>query len=548
MTSVSFATHEVLNQSPPFVDVDLFALDPPLADAVAANGGVLAKQELMEFGQHWGSAAMAERGRLANENTPKLRAFDSKGNRRDEVEFHPAYHELMARSAHAGLHNSTWTADGRPSGAPSEVVRAAKFYMAAQVETGHLCPITMTRASVAALAAQPDLLAKTMPVIGSRAYDPTFAPWPTKRGMTLGMGMTEKQGGTDVRSNMTRAVREGEAYRITGHKWFMSAPMCDAFLVLAQADEGLSCFFMPRFLPDGTVNAIEFQRLKEKLGNRSNASSEVEFLGAWATRVGEEGKGIRTIIQMVQLTRQDCAIASAGLMRSGLAHALFHARHRSVFQKHLADQPLMQAVLSDMALHVEASIALVMRLCRSFDRAPLDQGEAAYMRLLTPAIKYWVCKSAPGFLYEAMECLGGNGYVEEGILARHYRESPVNAIWEGSGNVMCLDVLRALSREPEAAASILADLARGTAGLPHAAEAAAFISTAFRQSDSERTARLAVEKLALLAAAAALNEVSPSQAELFAPTRLAGSHASMYGAVDLGRDDTARLLDRALPA
>jgi putative acyl-CoA dehydrogenase len=428
------------------------------------------------------------------------------------------------------------------------VVRAAKFYMAAQVETGHLCPITMTRASVAALAAQPDLLAKTMPVIGSRAYDPTFAPWPTKRGMTLGMGMTEKQGGTDVRSNMTRATREADAYRITGHKWFMSAPMCDAFLVLAQADEGLSCFFMPRFLPDGTVNAIEFQRLKEKLGNRSNASSEVEFRGAWGTRVGEEGKGIRTIIQMVQLTRQDCAIASAGLMRSGLAHALFHTRNRSVFRKHLADQPLMQAVLSDMALHVEASIALVMRLCRSFDRAPHDQGEAAYMRLLTPAIKYWVCKSAPGFLYEAMECLGGNGYVEEGILARHYRESPVNAIWEGSGNVMCLDVLRALSREPEAAASILADLARETAGLPHASEAAASIGTTFRQSDSERTARLAVEKLALLAAAAALNQVSPSQAELFARTRLAGSRASMYGAVDLGRDDITRLLDRALPS
>ena len=548
MTSVSFATHEVFNQSPPFVDVDLFSLDAPLVDAVAANGGASAKQELMEFGQHWGSAAMAERGRLANENTPKLRTFDSKGNRRDEVEFHPAYHELMARSAHAGLHNSTWTGDGRPAGAASEVVRAAKFYMAAGVETGHLCPITMTRASVAALAVQPDLLAKTMPVIGTRAYDPTFAPWPTKRGMTLGMGMTEKQGGTDVRSNMTRATRDGEAYRITGHKWFMSAPMCDAFLVLAQADEGLTCFFMPRFLPDGTVNAIEFQRLKDKLGNRSNASSEVEFLDAYATRVGEEGKGIRTIIQMVQLTRQDCAIASAGLMRSGLAHALHHARHRSVFQKHLADQPLMQAVLSDMALHVEASIALVMRLCRSFDRAPHDSSEAAYMRLLTPAIKYWVCKSAPGFLYEAMECLGGNGYVEEGILARHYRESPVNAIWEGSGNVMCLDVLRALSREPDAAASILADLARDTAGLPHAAEAAAFIGKAFHQSDSERTARLAVEKLALLSAAAALNQVSPDQAELFASTRLAGNSASMYGAVDLARDDMLRLLDRALPS
>ena len=374
MTQPSFATHEVLNQSPPFEDVDLFALDRPLLDAVASNGGAAAEKELSEFGQHWGSAAMAERGRLANENTPKLRTFDSKGNRRDQVEFHPAYHELMARSAHAGLHNSTWTADGRPAGGAAEVVRAAKFYMAAGVETGHLCPITMTRASVAALSVQPDLLAKAMPVIATRAYDPTFAPWPTKRGMTLGMGMTEKQGGTDVRTNTTRAERCGDAYRITGHKWFMSAPMCDAFLVLAQADAGLTCFFMPRFEPDGSVNAIQFQRLKEKLGNRSNASSEVEFKGAYGERVGDEGKGIRTIIQMVQLTRQDCAIASAGLMRSGLAHALHHARHRSVFQKHLADQPLMEAVLSDMALHVEASIALVMRLCRAFDRAPHDPG------------------------------------------------------------------------------------------------------------------------------------------------------------------------------
>jgi putative acyl-CoA dehydrogenase len=543
----TFATHEVLNQSPPFVDVDLFTIDRPLAEAVAANGGTPAQKELSEFGQHWGSAAMAERARLANENTPKLRTFDSKGNRRDEVEFHPAYHELMARSAHAGIHNSTWTAEGTPAGGAAEVVRAAKFYMAAGVETGHLCPITMTRASVAALSAEPDLLAKAMPVIATRAYDPTFAPWPTKRGMTLGMGMTEKQGGTDVRSNMTRAMRDSDAYRIIGHKWFMSAPMCDAFLVLAQADEGLTCFFMPRFKPDGSVNAIQFQRLKDKLGNRSNASSEVEFVGAYATRVGEEGKGIRTIIQMVQLTRQDCAIASAGLMRSGLAHALHHARYRSVFQKHLADQPLMQAVLSDMALHVEASIALVMRLCRSFDRAPQDQREAAYMRLLTPAIKYWVCKSAPGFLYEAMECLGGNGYVEEGILARHYRESPVNAIWEGSGNVMCLDVLRVLSREVEAAASILQDLAKETAGLPGAGDTATFLGTAFLRPDSERVARLAVERLALLAASAALNQISPRHAELFARTRLAGNHASMYGAIDLPRDDVAGLLDRALP-
>src|ERR1700730_15443532 len=547
MTLVSSATHEVLNQSPPFENVDLFALDQPLAETVAANGGAAAQAELSEFGKHWGSAAMAERGRIANENTPKLRIFDSRGNRRDEVEFHPAYHELMARSAHAGVHNSTWNAQGKPAGGAAEVVRAAKFYIAAQVETGHLCPITMTRASVAALAVQPDLLAKAMPVIATRAYDPGFAPWWTKRGITLGMGMTEKQGGTDVRSNMTRATRDGNAYRITGHKWFMSAPMCDAFLVLAQADGGLTCFFMPRFRPDGSVNAIQFQRLKDKLGNRSNASSEVEFTGAYATRVGDEGKGIPTIIQMVQLTRQDCAIASAGLMRSGLAHALHHARHRSVFQKHLADQPLMQMVLSDMALHVDATIALVMRLCRSFDQAPHEPGEAAYMRLLTPAIKYWVCKSAPGFLYEAMECLGGNGYVEEGILARHFRESPVNAIWEGSGNVMCLDVLRALSREAQAASAVLQDLVEETAGLPGAADAAASIGKAFRRSDSERVAPLPGEELALLAAAAALNKVSPRHAELFAATRLAGNHASMYGAVDLAGDDIRGLLERALP-
>ncbi|AMA58611.1 acyl-CoA dehydrogenase family protein [Bradyrhizobium sp. CCGE-LA001] len=547
MTQPSFATHEVLNQSPPFEDVDLFAVDRPLIEAVKANGGASAERELSEFGKQWGSAAMADRGRVANENAPKLRSFDAKGNRRDQVEFHPAYHELMAHSAHAGVHNSTWTADGKPAGDAAEVIRAAKFYMAAQVETGHLCPITMTRASVAALAMQPDLLARVMPVLSTRSYDPSFAPWWDKRGMTLGMGMTEKQGGTDVRANMTRAVRDGHAYRITGHKWFMSAPMCDAFLVLAQAEGGLTCFFMPRFAPDGSVNAIQFQRLKDKLGNRSNASSEVEFVGAYAEAVGEEGKGIRTIIQMVQLTRQDCAIASVGLMRSGLAHALHHARHRSVFQKHLADQPLMQAVLSDMALHVEASTALVMRLCRAFDRTAQDAAEAAYMRLLTPAIKYWTCKSAPPFLYEAMECLGGNGYVEDGILARHYREAPVNAIWEGSGNVMCLDVLRALAREPDAALAVLQALAAETRGLPGAGETVAFIGKAFRRADGERVARLAVEKLALLAAAAALNGVSAHGAELFASTRLAANHASMYGAVELDDDDVRVLLERALP-
>src|SRR5215475_8317265 len=548
MKEAAFRTHEVFNQSPPFCDVDLFSVDRPLVEAVAANGGASAGKELSDFGRHFGSAAMAARGRLANENPPKLKTFDSRGNRRDEVEFHPAYHELMAHSAHAGVHNSTWSADGRPAGDAAEVVRAAKFYIASQVETGHLCPITMTRASVAALAMQPDLLAKVMPVLSTTSYDPTFAPWWNKRGMTIGMGMTEKQGGTDVRANMTRAMRDGDAYRVIGHKWFMSAPMCDAFLVLAQADDGLTCFFMPRFAPDGSVNALQFQRLKDKLGNRSNASSEVEFVGAYAERIGEEGRGVRTIIQMVQLTRLDCAIACAGLMRSGLAHALHHARHRSVFQKHLADQPLMQAVLSDMALHVEASVALVMRLCRAFDRTADDPQEAAYMRLLTPAIKYWVCKSAPGFLYEAMECLGGNGYVEEGILARLYREAPVNAIWEGSGNVMCLDVLRALARESEAARAVLAQLAQQAADLPGSAEAATVVAQAFLAGDAQANARAAVERLALLAAAAALKDNAPAAVcDAFGRGRLSSSRGAMYGTAALASAETT-LIERALPS
>ena len=548
MTSPTSAKHAVLNQSPPFEDVNLFELDRPLVDALAFNDASSAFIAHSDFGKQWGSAEMADRARRANENTPKLRSFDARGNRRDEVEFHPAYHELMAASVAAGIHNSTWTADGKPKGRASETIRAAKFYMAAQVETGHLCPITMTRAAVGALSVDPALRAKVMPVLGTRSYDPSFAPWWTKRGMTMGMGMTEKQGGTDVRANITRAVRDGDAYRITGHKWFMSAPMCDAFLVLAQAEGGLTCFFMPRFAPDGSVNGIRFQRLKDKLGNRSNASSEVVFENAYALRLGEEGRGVPTIIQMVSLTRQDCSLASAGLMRSGLAHALHHTRHRSVFQKHLADQPLMRSVLADMALHVEASTALVMRLCRSFDRAPSDKAEAAYMRLLTPVVKYWTCKSAPGFLYEAMECLGGNGYVEEGILARHYRESPVNAIWEGSGNVMCLDVLRALSREADAAADVLRGLVEQTQGLPGVVGAVGFIAKSFRQPDAERVARLAVETLALVAATAALNEVSPKHAELFAATRLDANHGHLYGAVDLANDDIRGLLDRALPA
>src|SRR5215216_781501 len=460
-----FAMHEVLNQSPPYEDVDLFASDRPLQEAVRANA-VDDAAALSEFGRHWGSAEQMAQARLANENAPKLKTFDAKGFRLDVVEFHPAYHHFMAESIGAGLHAMTWNPDGTAAGAASEVERAARYYMVAQVENGHMCPITMTRASVGALRVEPTLLAQLMPKISSPTYDPRFIPWWEKTGITLGMGMTEKQGGTDVRTNSTRAQPGADGYRITGHKWFMSAPMCDAFLVLAQAPGGLTCFALPRFAPDGSVNGLRLQRLKDKLGNRSNASCEVEFVDAFGWRVGEEGRGVRTIIEMVQLTRLDCAIASAGLMRMALAQAVHHTRHRTVFQKRLSDQPMMRALTADMALEIEGTIALVMRLARSFDLAARDRQEAAYARLLTPAVKYWICKTAPGFIYEAMECLGGNGYVEEGMLARLYREAPVNAIWEGSGNVMCLDVLRALARESEQARAVLTSLVQSCAGLP----------------------------------------------------------------------------------
>jgi putative acyl-CoA dehydrogenase len=361
------------------------------------------------------------------------------------------------------------------------------------------------------------------------------------------MGMTEKQGGTDVRANTTRAEPSADGYLLTGHKWFMSAPMCDAFLALAQAPGGLTCFFLPRFRADGSLNALRFERLKDKLGNRSNASSEVEFEEALATRVGEEGHGVRTILQMVQFTRLDCAISSAGMMRAGLAQALHHARHRTVFQKKLADQPMMQMVLADMALEVEGALAAVLRLCRSFDHAASSPAEAARARLLTPAIKYWVCKTAPALIYEAMECLGGNGYVEDGTLARLYREAPVNAIWEGSGNVMGLDVLRAFGREGEAARGVTAALAREAEALPGAADAARFIGEAVSAASAEADARAAVERLAALAAASALAAGAPAAvAETFARTRLAGRRGLMFGTSKLNESERRFLLERAL--
>jgi putative acyl-CoA dehydrogenase len=543
---VRLDTTDVFNQSPPYENVDLYGDDQPLREAVAANGGAADAVSLSAFGKRWGSAEMFEEARLANENAPKLRTFDPKGFRRDIVEFHPAYHRFMAESMAEGIHCSMWRADGGHGA--GEVARAARFYMSNQIEAGHNCPITMTRACVAPLAAEPAVRDRLLPKILSRSYDKSFRPWWEKAGITLGMGMTEKQGGTDVRANTTRAVPAGEGYAITGHKWFFSAPMCDAFLVLAQAPGGLTCFLMPRFRPDGSVNALQLQRLKDKLGNRSNASSEVEFAGAFGWRVGEEGRGVRTIIEMVQLTRLDCAIASAGFMRVALAQAVHHTRHRRVFQRKLADQPMMRTVLADLALEVEAALALVMRLCRAVDRAGADPLEAARARLLIPAAKYLICKACPAFIYEALECLGGNGYVEEGIMARLYREAPLNAIWEGSGNVMCLDVLRALSREGEATHKVIADLAEATADLRGAREAASSLVKTLRSPEAEASARGAVERLAMLAAAAALNEWAPASAETLARARFVDGKGANYGTARLSAGEVSRLLDRALPA
>jgi putative acyl-CoA dehydrogenase len=526
-----FHTHEVFNQTPPLGDVDLWADDPALQGAVRAFGKPSNETEasLADFGQRWGSFEMFEWGRLANENPPKLKTYDQKGFRADVVEFHPAYHALMREAIAAGLHCSVWAADGKA--VPGEfVARAARHYMAAEVEQGHECPITMTHAATGALLVEPALVAEWLPRIRSREYDPRFLPAAEKKGVTIGMGMTEKQGGSDVRANTTYAEADGDAYRIVGHKWFFSAPMCDAFLVLAQAKGGLTCFLMPRFKPDGHVNELRLRRLKDKLGNRSNASSEVEFEDAYARRCGAEGEGIQTIINMVQLTRLDCVTGSLGIMRSALMQAIHHARHRTAFQKKLVDQPLMRGVLADLSLEREAALALGLRLAAAFERAAHDPEEAAYARLVTPAAKLYVCKATPGFVYEALECLGGNGYVEEGPMARLYREAPLNAIWEGSGNIMGLDILRGVGREPESAARVLAKLAKETAGLPGAREALARIEKDFLDPERETLARRSGELLSLLAAAAALAaSAPPAVTEAFAARRLSGLAGRNYG-------------------
>jgi putative acyl-CoA dehydrogenase len=539
-----FATHEVFNQTPPLGDVNLYDSDLPLKEAATAFGAGKSAGSLSDFGKRWGSVEMAEHARLANENPPKLRTHDQKGFRADVVEFHPSYHRLMEMSIADGVHASVWGPDGKF--VPGEhVARSARHYMSSEVEQGHLCPITMTHAATGALAAEPSLMKEWLPRIRSREYDRQFKPAPEKRGVTLGMGMTEKQGGTDVRQNTTRAEPDGDAYRITGHKWFFSAPMCDAFLVLAQAKDGLTCFLVPRFKPDGTPNALRLVRLKEKLGNRSNASSEVEFEGAYARRCGPEGAGVKTIIGMVQLTRLDCVIGSLGIMQGALRQAVHHTRHRIVFQKKLVDQPLMRMVLADLALEREGALALTLRLAAAFDKGEADADEAAFARLLTPAAKMWVCKATPGFVYEALECLGGNGYVEEGVMARFYREAPLNAIWEGSGNVMALDLLRGAGREIEGVQRVVASLEAATRDLPNAGKAIELVKSGLMSPDREALARRTAEVLALLGATAALAKSAPAEiAEGFAERRLGGLVVRNYGN-PMPASRVERLIDRS---
>jgi putative acyl-CoA dehydrogenase len=450
----------------------------------------------------------------------------------------------MAKSIGHGIHASTH--DSSDSIAPVSA-RAVRLYLATQAESGHMCPITMTHACIGALRSEPSVLAKWLPRISTRTYDPRPLPWWEKKGVTLGMGMTERQGGTDVRANITRATANGDHVEISGHKWFMSAPMCDAFLVLAQAEGGLTCYLMPRHRPDGSQNAIRFQRLKDKLGNKSNASSEVEFHNAYAERVGAEGAGVRTIIEMANLTRLDCAIASAGQSRIALTQAIHHIRNRSVFQRRLADQPSMRAVVADMALELEAQVALVFRLCRAVEHAESDPREASYARLLTPAIKFMVCKSTPQLVYEALECLGGNGYTEDLPLARYFRESPLNAIWEGSGNVMALDVLRAAGRHPDAATDTLSRLVRSAAQAFNVGPLAQSLERTLKSGDAERRARFLCEGLAKIAAVAALAEAGSPFATVYADSRLGSTRFAQYGAADLGDAETG-LMDRALAA
>jgi putative acyl-CoA dehydrogenase len=538
-------THEVTNQPPPFTGGNAWRSDPLLVQ-LSEDFSEPIRKDLETIGRFVMNHDAQDLARLANARTPDLKTHDRQGHRADLVEFHPAYHALMRRSVANGLHSSIWEDNNSEAGKRHQV-RAARYYLTSELETGHLCPITMTNASLAALMANPKLFSDWAPRVTTRNYDQSQKPPSQKAGLTLGMGMTEKQGGTDVRANTSKALPAGDGlYRLTGHKWFMSAPMCDAFLMLAQAPEGLTCFLVPRILSDGSSNGLHFQRLKDKLGNRSNASSEVEFVNALAEMVGEPGAGIKTIMDMVTLTRLDCALGSSGIMRAGLSEAVHHCRYRKVFGDALIDQPLMQRVLADMALDVAAATALSFRLARAFDEAADDRAEAAFARAMTPVVKYWVCKIAPPLLYEAMECLGGNGYIEEAPLARYYREAPVNAIWEGSGNVMALDVLRVLRRGPGLFDEVLAGIERDIGESGHGTIDVLKAALQVAVSD-EGSARILTEQLALAAAAAELKRLGAGRiADAFIETRLAGQWRGTYGMLD-ARFDARMIIDTLYP-
>lgn len=533
------------NQSPEFGDINLFKTDQALVEAVGAhcNGGWVGA--LSAFGEQIGTREIFEQARLANQHPPVLLGLDARGEPLNHIDYHPAYHRFMQMSTAHGLH----CAGLEPGAVPEDsIARAAGFYMMAQVETGHLCPITMTRAAMAALSVDPAQAGTWRGRITNRSYDARHVPAAEKFAVTFAMAMTERQGGTDLRTNTTRAEPVSDAaefsHRISGDKWFFSAPMSDVFLALAQAPGGLSCFVVPRLLDDGSANGLTLHRLKDKLGNRSNASSEATFDKAYATLLGPEGRGVRTIIEMATATRLDCAIASAGLMRAGLARALHHTRARIVFDRRLASQPLMARTLADLALESEAALALVMRLAGAFANQG-DEGEAGFKRCLTPVVKYWVCKRAPAVLAEAMEALGGNGYVEDWDLARAYREVPVNSIWEGSGNVMCLDYLRAFDTGKEQFVGVIdAALGPGKAARGFRDQ----LLKCLAEPDSrEARARWAVEQTALHCAAALLDATAPpAVAEGFRATRI-DAMGGTFGA-GLAPVDTPEILERALPS
>ena len=542
-----FDTHRVENQPLPLEPYDAWATDLPLREAVGREGGDWATAELAGYGRLAGGDLM-ELGRQANENRPRFKPFDRYGRRLDEVEFHPAYHRLMETAVSHGVTGFAWR---HADQAGAHVARAALMYLHYQADQGTACPLTMTYACVPSLRAEPILAREWLPRAVAPQYDPAHRPAWEKAGNTLGMGMTEKQGGSDVHANTTVATPTGDGmYALVGHKWFFSAPMCDAFLVLAQAPGGLSCFLLPRFAPDGARNGLRLQRLKDKLGDWSNGSSEVEFQEALAWRVGEEGRGVATVLQMVALTRLDCLLGSAALMRQALVQALHHCRQRRAFGRLLSAQPLMRNVLADLALETEAATALAFRIARAVDASGRDPAEAVLARLGTALGKYWVCKRVVGVVNEAQECLGGIGYVEDTPMARLYRQAPLNSIWEGSGNIQCLDVLRVLAREPEAGQVLLAELEPVQDAHPRLAAAVAGLRHALQHpgdpGQREAEARRLVGDMVLALEAALLYRAGqPALAAAFCETRLGGG-AAVYGLLP-ATAPIDLLMERALP-